>query len=168
MNRDDFLDKQYYVSFTAGMNHCYHQHKATEWTRWDRFSKIATAIFATLGAVFAVATSFGAMSGLAPWGIAFSLIAAAGTFGVLFAPFSDWRTEHLGLGQKWVELRKQTDELEYQVFGEPTPEDIRRLSLLHSEMLDLCGKEVSRPDSNRLKLCEAEERVKRGEIASAA
>jgi hypothetical protein len=168
MTRSDFLDKQFYVSFHAAMNQAYHQHNFTSFQRWDRGAKVATCAAATLGAVFSVVTSFDSQAIWIPYSVGFSLAAAVGTFGVLFAPFGDWTRWHADMSMKWSALRREVDALEFALEGEPNKKQTNQLGKLQSLMHSLCGEENPRPFRHVLRRCDSNERKKRGMKALSA
>lgn len=162
MTKNEFLNSQFDVSFVAGMNQSYHQYKITEWQRWDLFAKMTTCTFATLGAVLSVATAYQSGAWLVPWGIGFSLVAAVGTYFVLFTPFADWAKKHEGLFDKWTCLRRDADLLLYDLPDELPNDRIEKLRSLIEVSHDLDREEKTRADNYRLRTCEAGERQRRG------
>jgi hypothetical protein len=141
MTKQQFDEKQYDVSFTAGMNQRYHQSREHYWTRWDRFCKILVAVLAITGVCFSVVAWV-----IHHWvwdAAAVSTAGAAAIAAIILnvLPLGDWARTHQALFQRWTDLREDVDVLGFMVEGEPTDDQLARLRDLEAKVHRICGAE---------------------------
>jgi hypothetical protein len=164
MTRDDFLDKQYHLSVTAGMNQRYHQEKADYWANRDAIAKIATAVFATAGVVMSIVTIYNTETWAITMSVFVALVAAAGAFILNVFPFGTRELHHRDLLRRWSDMREEVDALEFILSDEKAPSKdlVQRLKELDAKTHRICGTENS-PDKKLLGTCYREEELSRKE-----
>jgi hypothetical protein len=141
MTKKQFNQKQYEVSFTAGMNQRYHQACEHYWTWCDRFCKILVAVLAIAALCFAVvawAVEHWAWDATA---VATATAAAIAAIVLNVLPLGDWARTHQALFQRWTDLREDADTLRSMVGSEPTDEQLVRLRELQAKVHRICGAE---------------------------
>lgn len=152
--RKTFLDNLYEVQFTSGMNLRYHQSLAKHWHGRDRFCKIATGVFAVLGAITAFA------SGMELYGKVVALIAAFLAIALNVLPFGSWADNHQGLARRWSDLMERAEAFALKVPKKITNASNLELSELVANMNRLHGDE-DEVDKMLLDRCYKEEQAYR-------
>ncbi len=168
MTREEFLDKQYELSFTAGMNQRYHQRYATWWWRWDTSAKIVTAILAVASAMLSVGAMFKEHPAeLDLWALIVASLAATAAVILNVVPFGTWEQEHRDLLRQWTDLREDSESLLFECPNDPIEHHVGELKKLDSKLHRLCGDEPS-PDVKLLDKCLKDEKKSRPQAADAA
>jgi len=160
MTIEEFLDKQFHLSVTAGMNQRYHQSYSTRWCWIDRGFRIAVGIFTVTGAMLAIAASANASSSLALWSIGIAIISAILGVVLNILPFADWERRSSDLFRRWCDLREDVDALEFELKGNPTAALVARLRQFDGKVHRICGME-EKPDEKRLQQCYDQEEASR-------
>lgn len=153
MTREEFDEKHYEMSLTAGMNQRYHQAKAGTWACWDRSFKISTGMVAVAGAI----TAF---SGPGWFGAFLAIAAAMLAVSLNVLPFVEWSALHADMLRRWSDLREDIDALGFDVNGEPSKPLIERLRNLDAKIHRVCGLEP-KVDKGFLRKCFLEEEQSR-------
>jgi hypothetical protein len=157
MTRDQFLDKQFSISVTSGMNQRYHQSVAHWWTGWNRAVQITVAILAAIGAILACVAPFAKSTALDVVSAVFACLAAIVAIALNVLPLGDWSQEHLDLLRRWSDLREDADSLLFDLTDdEPPPHLIARLKSLDAKVHRICGGEPL-SDKALLEQCYREE-----------
>ena len=156
MTRDEYLDKQYVLSVTAGVNQRYHQHRASVWTTWDRICKIVVGVLAVAGVCLSVATAAYKTDGWDIASIVVASLAAMAAIALNVLPLGDWASLHTALFQRWTDFREEVDDLIYRVKDTPNANDIDRLRELQAKCIRICGTEPHCKDGKLRKLQELE------------
>lgn len=166
MNREDFLQKQYEFSITAGMNQRYHQRYAWWWSLLDGATKAITAIAAVVSALLSVVTlNAAAASGWTTASVVVSVVAAFVAVALNVVPFGTWEQRHRDLFRQWTDLREDTDLLELDLAeGEPDVHHLGELRRITSKIHRIVGEEPS-PNEKILKKCyDAEEESRKSDL----
>jgi hypothetical protein len=161
MNRKKFLDRQYNISFHAGMNQRYHQRYATFWWRCDTWAKIITAVLAVAGAMLSVGALFEGHDPRIDY-LALSVASLAAIAAVILnvVPFGAWESASRDLFRQWTDLREDSEELLFACPGEPDGHNIHDLRKLDARLHRLCGAEPS-PNKAILQECHDDEKKSR-------
>jgi hypothetical protein len=156
MTKDKFLDTQYVLSVTAGVNQRYHQRRAWLWVTCDRSCKILVGILAVASVCLSVAAA--AYRGWDTASIIVASLAAVAAIVLNVLPLGDWASLHAALFQRWTDLREEADDLLYRVHDAPTANDIERLRELQARCTRICGTEPHCKDDKLRELQELEEK----------
>lgn len=139
MTRDEFEDKQYEISVTAGMNQRYHQSRAHKWTWWNRGVQISVAVLAVISLCLAVAAALAETALLDGLAILFSSLAVIAAIALNVLPLGDWVQQHLDLLRRWSDVREDVESLPFDLVDEPTPDLIGRLKALDAKVHRICA-----------------------------
>lgn len=164
MTRDEFLDVQYRVSVTAGMNQRYHQAYTRFWMRWDRASRISVGVLAVGGAMLAVVTSVNTDARWLAASISIAALAAVAAVTLNVVPLSDWALQSSDLFRRWTELREEVDALEFGVGEKPTASVVERLKQVSAKVHRIAAIEPAANEEFLLKCFKAEEASRRGAV----
>jgi hypothetical protein len=141
MNRDEFEDKQYHLSVTAGMNQRYHQNRQYLWTICNRAIQIAVGTLAVIGVCLAVTAALVESKTVDVFSIVIASAAAIAAIALNVLPLGDWAALHGDLLRRWTDLREDVDALQFDLDGEPTPDLRERLKQLDAKVHRICGGE---------------------------
>ncbi|MCA9265745.1 MAG: hypothetical protein KDA60_17910 [Planctomycetales bacterium] len=162
MNADKFLDEQYRISFTAGMNQRYHQDRAHWFEWWHRGTAIAVGFLAVTGAILAFVPA---------WTVVPRIVACISAGAAIFLnviPFGEWARQHSDLFRRWTDLREEIDALYFDLDGEPTPELIARLRAIDGKHHRICSAEPAFNDERLVKYYQAEKKSRPDDVDGAA
>jgi len=120
MNSEAFLDKAYHLSFSAGMNHRYHQSREHRWNWADRTAKIIVAILAVAALCLCVVTAQSDHWGWDAVSIVVASLAAIAAVALNVLPFGEWAKTHNALFQRWTDFREEIDAVRFEGDGAPT------------------------------------------------
>ena len=139
MTRDEFKKERYEISFTAGMNHRYHQARAHTWTIWNRCIQIAVGALAVIALCFAVVAGTMETRWADAGAITSAALAAIMAIALNVVPVGDWVQHHLDLFRRWSDLREDIDSLRFEESsispdGSPSPEIAERLKSLAAKV----------------------------------
>lgn len=146
ITNDEFLDHQFHLSMTAGMNQRYHQSYATFWWRWDTSVKVVMAISAVASALFSIATLFPVEPAIASLSATLSVVSAFAAVAMNVIPFGTWEKEHRDFLRQWTDIREDVEALRFACGNDPQEQHRHELQKLDAKIHRICGQE---PNPNR-------------------
>jgi hypothetical protein len=161
MNREEFLDAQYKISVTAGMNQRYHQAFARYWVRWDRASRISVGVLAVGGVMLAVVTAVNTSAWWVGLSILIAGLAALVAITLNVVPLPDWALQSSDLFRRWSDLREEVDSLEYGVADKPSGALVDRLKQVSAKVHRICAIEPAADEKFLCECLKAEEASRR-------
>jgi len=161
MTGEEFRDRQFEISFTAGINQRYHQARESFWTSWDRGVKVLVGVLAVAGLCITVYTTTPQGATWIQAGVCVAIFGAFSAIALNVLPIGEWAKLHNALFQKWTDLREDVDALLFDLSGEPSDELKDRLKALEAKVHRICGSEPG-CKKHLLQQCCNEEKRSRG------